>query len=257
MLFDTHVHLDCLQPAGLDAQLAAARAAGIVRFLVPGIDRHGWSALRRLAAPASGIYIAPGLHPQAASDWNDGCRDELAALLQQPVCVAVGEIGLDAVVEVPMSLQEQVLREQLRLAIDLGQPVLLHARRATGRVLEVLKQEGAQRVGGIWHAFSGSRETAQEVLKLGFCLALGGPLTWPGGERAAAMARELPQEAIVIETDAPWRAPHPYRDRPNRPQYLALVAARLAELRGWSPEQTAAITTANARRVLRLDKERN
>jgi len=256
MLFDTHVHLDCLEPAGLVAELVAARAAGIDRFLVPGIDRRKWAKLQSLAAPDSGIYVAPGLHPQAAGDWDAACRDELAELLQQPGCVAIGEIGLDAVVGVSMPVQEQVLREQLRLAIALGRPVLLHARRTTGQVLEILKQEGGQRVGGIWHAFSGSRETAREVLKLGFALALGGPLTWPGGERAAAVARELPEEAIVLETDAPWRAPHPFRDQPNRPQYLALIAARFGELRGWSLEQTAAITTANAMRVLRLDKEK-
>ena len=117
------------------------------------------------------VSVAPGLHPQAAGDWNAACRDELAELLLQPGCVAVGEIGLDVVVDVPMSVQEQVFREQLRLAVALNRPVLLHARRTTGQVLTILKQEGVQRVGGIWHAFSGSRETAREAMKLGFALA--------------------------------------------------------------------------------------
>jgi len=255
MLFDTHVHLDCLPAPELETALGAARGAGITRFLVPGIARAGWDDLFALATNLPGVRCAPGLHPQAAGDWDLTARRALAELLARPQCVAVGEIGLDAVVAVPMAVQEQVLREQLRLAIELGRPVLLHARRTTGRLLEILKEEDAGRIGGIWHAFSGSRETAREAIRLGFALALGGPLSWPEAERGAAIAGELPPEWMVLETDAPWRAPYPHRDEPNRPQWLALIAARLAELRGWSLEQTAGVTSANARRVLRLNEE--
>jgi len=255
MLFDSHVHLDRLPAACLADAVAAAWSADVGQFLVPGINRAGWDHLLAVVNQTPGALAAPGLHPQSAHDWNDDCHRELAGYLTRPECVAVGEIGLDAVVAVPSAQQEQVLRHQLRLAIDLGKPVLLHGRRSTGRLLQILKEERIERIGGIWHAFSGSLETAHSAIRLGLALALGGPLTWPGSERAATVARALPAEWIVLETDAPWRAPHPHRQETNRPQWLPLIAERLSELRDWSPQETAAITTANVRRVLRLQKD--
>ncbi len=222
---------------------------------MPGINRAGWDHLLTTVARTPSALAAPGLHPQSAHDWNADCRRDLAGYLTQPKCVALGEIGLDAVVEVPSALQETVLRDQLRLAVDCGKPVLLHGRRSTGRLLEILREERIERVGGIWHAFSGSLETAQSAIRLNLALALGGPLTWPDSQRAAQVARALPAEWIVLETDAPWRAPHPHRSETNRPQWLGLIATQLAELRGWSLAETAAITTANARRVLRLGED--
>ncbi len=255
--FDTHAHLDC-PPLGdrLPGELAAARRAGVGAFVVPGVRAAGWEALLTLARSEPGVWAAPGLHPQAAAEWSRETGARLRDLLQEPQVVAVGEIGLDGLLTSPeLPLQEAVFRAQLQLAIGCGKPVLIHCRRADGRLLAMLREEGAQQVGGIWHAFSGSLETAQAAIKLNFVLGCGGPLTYANARRGPEVLRQLPPEAMVLETDAPDLAPHPHRGECNRPVYLTLVAQKVAEIRGWSLEETARITTANARRVLRMKDE--
>jgi TatD DNase family protein len=254
-LFDTHVHLDLL-PGGCDlaAEVALAERQGVRRFLIPGVSSEGWSHLAAIAARVTGGLMAPGLHPQAAQLWNDATAERLRALLAEENAVAIGEIGLDGQLDFPPpAVQEEAFRGQLRLARDTGLPVVLHCRKATGRLLEILREEGAGERGGIWHGFSGSLETAWAAIELGFALAFGGPLTWPGARRAPEVLKELPAEWIVLESDAPDLPPHPHRGEPNRPAYLGLVAERVAALRGWSLEETARITTTNACRVLGLD----
>ncbi len=248
-LVDTHVHLDFLRDPAAEVRLA--QAAGVRQFLIPGVRREGWSGLFSLAQQLPGALVAPGLHPQAARQWDGAAAAELARLLAGGQTVAVGEIGLDGTLDQPpLSEQEEAFRGQLRLAIETGRPVLIHSRRATARLLAILRDEGAQRVGGIFHAFSGSRETAREAIALGFALGFGGPVTWPGARRGPEVLRELPAEWIVLETDAPDLPPHPHRGADNRPAWLPLIAARVAEIRGWSLEETARVTTENARRIL-------
>ncbi len=254
LFFDTHVHLDQL-PAGLDpaTEVALAQRQGIHRFLLPGVEPQHWQRLLELATTLSGCLAAPGVHPLAAESWNEDTANRLLSLLDNPQVVAVGEIGLDGYLAQPTAeIQEQALRDQLRLARQTGLPVLLHCRKATGRLLEILHQEQAADCGGIWHAFSGSLETAQAATQLNFAIAFGGPLTWPGARRGPEVLKKLSAEWIVLESDAPDLAPHPHRGETNRPAYLGLVAERVAALRGWSMEETARITTANACRVLGL-----
>ncbi len=254
ILFDTHVHLDRL-PEGMDPvrEATQARDAGIGRFLVPGVSPRDWPALLAVVGSVPGAFGAPGVHPQAAAQWDRESAARLEALLPQKRVVAIGEIGLDGFPGMPPAAeQEQVLRSQLRIAAAAGLPVVLHCRKATGRLLEILRQEGASRVGGIWHGFSGSLETALAAMELGFGLAFGGPLTWPGARRAPQVLQALPAEWIVLETDAPDLPPAPHRGQVNRPLYLGLIAEHLGLLRHWTPEQTARITTANAMRLLRL-----
>lgn len=253
-LFDTHVHLDAPPLRGnLEEEVRRAREVQVRRFVVPGVWRQGWPALMESARSVAGAMAAPGLHPLAAGEWNDEAAVQLSVLLSDPLSVAVGEIGLDALVRAPSPEgQERAFRGQLRLAIEAGLPVLIHCRRATGRLLEILREEKAQRVGGIFHAFSGSLETALEGVKLGFALGFGGPLTYPNARRLLEVLGRVPQEAVVLETDAPDLSPHPLRGESNRPVNLPLIARKVAEVRGWSEEETARITTANAERVLRL-----
>jgi TatD DNase family protein len=248
------VHLDRL-PAGMDAlkEAAQARKAGVCRFLVPGVDPRHWQHLLAVAKTVPGALAAPGVHPMAARLWNATTAAQLETLLNRETVIAVGEIGLDGSAGMPeATLQEQALREQIRIALTAHLPIVLHCRKATGRLLDILRQESIEHVGGIWHGFTGSRETARAAMQLGLVLAFGGPLTWPGARRAPEVLQALPPESIVLESDAPDLAPHPHRGQPSRPAHLPLVAARVAELRGWSLEQTARMTTANARRVLRL-----
>jgi TatD DNase family protein len=253
-LFDTHAHLDA-EPllAALDGELAAAGAAGVGDWVVPGVAPAGWPQLLAAVRRVPGARAAPGVHPLAAATWNAEVAEELRRLLARPETVAVGEIGLDALLETPAAeVQERAFRAQLRLALAAGRPVLLHCRRATGRLLEILREEGAQQVGGILHAFSGSVESALAGIGLGFAIGFGGPLTYPNARRCVEVLQRIPPEWVVLETDAPDLAPHPYRGEPNRPAWLPLIAGRVAEIRGWSAAQTARLTTANARRVLKI-----
>jgi len=250
--FDTHAHLD-FPPLRerLHEELALARAAGVDGWVVPGVSPDGWPALMATVAEIPEALAAPGVHPLAAADWNDKAAAKLTLFLD--AAVAVGEIGLDGTRSAPSpAVQERAFRDQVRLAVAARRPILIHSRKAMGRTLEILRAEEARRVGGIFHAFSGSPESAREVLRMNFAIGLGGALTFTGARRGPALARALPAEWLVLESDAPDLAPEPYRGRLNRPAYLPLIAARLADLRGWSPAETAAITTTNARRVLGL-----
>jgi len=250
-LIDTHVHLDACRP--VQNVLDAARTAGVNGFVVPGVHAADWQALQRLAADTPGVFAAPGLHPLAATEWSSARERELAELLAAPGVVAAGEIGLDRLLDAPpFELQREVFRAQLRLAVRAGKPVLIHCRKAYGELLAILIEERAEQVGGILHAFGGSLETARSAIDLGFAIAFGGPLTWPGVRRMPQVLAGLPEEAIVLESDAPDLAPHPHRGAENRPAWLPLVAAAVAEVRGWSLEKTARVTSANATRVLSL-----
>jgi TatD DNase family protein len=252
MFFDSHVHLDFPPLLGnLTAELTAARGVGVGEFLVPGVERGGWGLLLELT-DQQGVWGAPGLHPLAAAQWDAAAEAELAQLLSAPRMLAVGEVGLDRLVKVPMAVQEEAFRGQVRLAVAAGKPMIIHHRRAAARLMEILREEDARQVGGIFHAFSGSAEIAREAIRLNFAIGFGGTLTWTGARRPAQVLTGIPAEWIVLETDAPDLPPEPHRQQSNRPAWLPLIAARVAELRGWSLEETAAITTANARRILRI-----
>ncbi|MDW7646283.1 MAG: TatD family hydrolase [Desulfuromonadales bacterium] len=255
--FDTHIHLDALgdEPM-IQREVRLARAAGVGAFLVPGVHPRDWPRLLQTVGHVPEALAAPGVHPLAAADWNTGVADKLTALLATPAVVAVGEVGLDGVIQgVSPAQQEKAFRHQIRLAVEAGLPLLIHCRKATARLLDILHQEEAQKVGGIFHGFSGSRETALQAVKLHFAIGFGGPLTYPEARRGPEVLSALPEEWIVLETDAPDLSPHPHRQEENRPSYLPLIAERVAQLRGWTLAQTAAITTANAKRILNLVQE--
>lgn len=254
--FDSHVHLDRLGPEQPwpDA-VASARRAGVRGWLVPGVRRPDWPALLALVRQVDGAWAAPGLHPLAAAQWDSGAREQLAALLDAPEVVAVGEIGLDRLLEVPAAVQREAFVGQLQLAVAAGKPVLIHCRKAWGEVLELLHRHGAARVGGVLHAFGGSPEIARQALKLGFVISFGGPLTYPSARRRVEVLKGLPDEAIVVETDAPDLPPHPHRQVANQPQWLPLIGGCLARLRGWSEGQAARLTRKNIERVLGLGRE--
>lgn len=253
-LFDTHIHLDRLPQEGLAAELEQARKQGISSFLLPGITPSGWDRLTALAGQHAGLFLAPGLHPLAADSWSPAVAARLMQLLGHPAVVAIGEIGLDSKIPLPMGQQESVFRAQLRIAVAAGLPLLLHCRGPLARCLQIFQEEGGPGVGGILHAFSGSLEMAKIALRLNLILGFGGGITWPEARRGPETLRSLPATAYVLESDAPDQSPEPHRHERNRPLWLDLVATRCAELRNSSRAEVAAQTTANARRVLRLDE---
>ncbi len=246
-LIDTHIHLDAPELHGAGRELLpGARQSGIERFIIPGVRVSGWEAMLGLAAQQPGVFAAPGLHPAYAEQWSSQAETQLRRLVADPKMVAIGEIGLDGVTGPSLDLQERVLRSQLQIALEAGLPVLLHGRKATGRLLEVLRElQIGQQIGGIWHGFSGSTQVAEELAALGFKIGVGPILLRPSARKLPRAVATLPAESLVLETDLP--------DMAGKPAALVAVAGRLAELRGLSLEEAARITTENACRVLHLD----
>ena len=250
-LIDTHCHLDAAEFGDHLAELLqAAQGAGVSRIVVPSVERANFDAVRRLCTQFPDCSPAYGIHPifvaNATPDDLDVLREYL--LWHQPV--AIGEIGLDFFIEhYDQPLQEYYLAEQLKLAREFDLPVLLHIRRAQDTVLKHLRQIKVR--GGIAHAFNGSRSQADEFIKLGFKLGIGGTVTYPRATRLRELAATLPLESLVLETDAPDIPPEfVVRGQPNKPEYLPRFAQVLAELRGISAEEIALATTQNALSVL-------
>jgi TatD DNase family protein len=248
-LIDTHCHLD-LEPLSLRpaAVVAGAQLAGVTHIVVPGVHPDGWERIARLAREHEGIFPAFGIHPMHAGTADACSLSRLAVLASSGV--AIGEIGLDPSYTVSMECQERAFREQLRLAVSLGLPVLIHCRRAFQQTLQILQQEGARRVGGIMHAFSGSSEMAREFIRLGFAISISGMLTRDNSVRLPRVVHELPLEALVLETDAPDMTPQRYRGQANQPAYLVETLHAVARIKGVAAVVAARFCRARSIAVL-------
>lgn len=245
MLIDSHCHLDAAEfDADRDAVQAAALAAGVGRIVVPGVAVDGFEKLKTSVARYPGCFAAYGIHPLYVMQAADADLDVLRRWLQTEKPVAVGEIGLDFYVPgIDPARQELFFVEQLKLAREFDLPVILHVRRAVDQVLKHLRRIRVS--GGIAHAFNGSRQQADEFIKLGFKLGFGGAMTYAGSTRIRALAAALPLDSIVLETDAPDMAPAWLNGGRNSPAELPRIAAVLAELRGLPVAEIAERTSAN------------
>ncbi len=246
VLIDTHCHLDAAQfDADRDDVVATATAAGVARIVVPAVERANFGAVAAACRDYSACVPAFGIHPMYVGQARAEDLGALRAKLVDFPAIAVGEIGLDYfVTERDEARQEMFFVEQLKLAGELNLPVILHVRRAIDAVLKQLRRFPV--VGGIAHAFNGSRQQAEEFIKLGFKLGFGGAMTYPRALRIRELAGNLPLDALVLETDAPDIPPAWLNGRINRPSELPLIAATLADLRGLSVDAVATATTANA-----------
>lgn len=255
MLIDTHCHLDAAEfSTDRMAVVERARAFGVEALVVPAIAERTFVDTCKMR-DEFGAWPAFGLHPMYLGEHQDAHLASLRRYLEVERPVAVGEIGLDFFVpDLDPVRQMEFFIAQLKLARDFDLPVLLHIRRAQDQVLKALRQVGVR--GGIAHAFNGSRQQADAFIRLGFKLGFGGAMTYPRALNIRKLAKELPLESIVLETDAPDIPPewlgHGGR---NEPGELARIAVVLAELRGMSPERIAVITGANARDVLRIPRQ--
>ena len=264
MWIDTHCHLDAPEfDADRGRVLERARAAGVLGLVMPAVAVAHFETVRALAH-ASGAAYALGIHPLWTAQAAEGDLERLAQHLHDwrddPRLVAVGEIGLDHFVpDLDQDLQRRYYRAQLKLARDAGLPVILHVRRSADALLQGLRQ--IEVVGGIAHAFNGSAVQAGQFVARGFALGFGGTLSFERSLQIRALAQQLPATALVLETDAPDIPPHwLYRTAEeraagqpqgrNEPAELPRIAAVLAGLRGWSLEETALHTSANARTAL-------
>ena len=280
-LFDTHCHLDFDSfHEDVEAVVARAAEAGVTRIVVPALDLDNAAAVLALAERFPGVYAAVGVHPNSAADWRDEWIDRLRELAQHEKVVAIGEIGLDYYWDkTPPETQHRALLHQFELALELDLPVIIHNRDASGDVIRLLGAAGGQGatdplpnplpqgegpdsarlatrhpppatpLRGVLHSFSADWATAEAALALGFYLGFTGPLTYKKADDLRAIAARAPLDRILIETDAPFLAPHPYRGKRNEPAHVRLVAERLAEVRGISLEEVAAATTTNALRL--------
>lgn len=250
MLIDTHCHLDAAEfNADRAAEYAAARAAGVERLVVPAVSRAGFSRTQAIAAACPGCVAAYGIHPLYVMESDEADLEVLRHWLAGERPVAVGEIGLDFFVDrIDPARQRRFFEGQLALARAFQLPVLLHVRRAVDAVLQTLRRQRV--VGGIAHAFNGSRQQAHAFIDLGFALGFGGAMTYTGSTRIRQLAATLPLDAIVLETDAPDMPPAWLNRGRNSPAELPRIAQVLAELRGIGLDEVAAATSANARRVL-------
>lgn len=238
-MFDSHIHLHLL-PQHLDV-------AGPV--LVPAVGQKDWHILLEQFAQRPNIWLALGVHPQQVGSWCEAYRQQLKYLLRHHRVVAIGEVGLDAAVEFDDDLQESVLRQQIRLALEAGKPLILHCYKRYGRLLEILHQESAIRVGGIVHGFSASVEVALALHEMGFGIGIGRVILNHKARRLVEAVSQLPQEMLVLETDAPW--PQHYGPQ-DWHAILTQIVERISQLRHESEQDVINYTQYNAQRLLKL-----
>jgi TatD DNase family protein len=246
VLIDTHIHLDASEyRAGLITTLDQARAAGLRGFVLPAVEPGNFDAVASLAEQHRDVAAAFGVHPMYVEQADDNALAAVNARLASGKAIAVGEIGLDYFVEgLDRARQQAMYIAQLKLAKAFDLPVLLHIRRAQDDVLKQLRRIKVR--GGIAHAFNGSRQQADAFIALGFKLGFGGAMTYSGSSRIRSLARELPLEAIVLETDGPDIPPAWRPEGPSLPAELLRYATVLAELRGDSVDNVIAQTGRNA-----------
>ncbi|TYS83865.1 TatD family hydrolase [Rossellomorea aquimaris] len=255
MLFDTHVHLNAEQfDEDLEEVISRAREAGVEKMVVVGFDRPTINRAMELIEQYEFLYASIGWHPVDAIDMKDEDLAWIEELSNHPKVVAIGEMGLDYHWDKsPKDVQKEVFRKQIHLAKKVKLPIIIHNRDATQDIVDILREEGAEEVGGIMHCFSGSPEIAQECVDMNFYISLGGPVTFKNAKKPKEVAKEIPLEKLLIETDCPYLAPHPNRGKRNEPAYVKLVAEQIAELKEITLEEVENITTKNAKKLFNIN----
>lgn len=254
MLTDTHAHLNAEQfEEDRSEVIQRAVDSGVTRIVNVGFNRETIPTSIELAQKYDFIYSTVGWHPQDAINMTAEDLEWIGNLCQHDKVVAIGEIGLDYYWDTsPKDVQHKVFREQIRLARKIGLPVVIHNREAHHDIIQILKEEKAAEVGGIMHCFSGSAETAKQCLDMNFYISFGGPLTYKNAKQPKEVLAQVPLDRLLIETDAPYLTPHPFRGKRNESAYVKYVAEAAAEIRGMALEELAQITSENARRLLGL-----
>ncbi|MFY3791365.1 TatD family hydrolase [Ureibacillus sp. MALMAid1270] len=248
MFIDTHVHLNADQyDEDLHEVIDRALEAKVEKMVVVGFDRKTIERAMKLVDDYDFIYAVIGWHPVDAIDCTDEDLKWIEELSRHPKVVGIGETGLDYYWDKsPKDVQQQLFRKQIHLAQKLNLPIIIHNREATRDIVKILREENAASVGGIMHCFSGSVETAKECIAMNFLISLGGPVTFKNAKTPKEVAKEIPLEHLLIETDAPYLAPHPYRGKRNEPSLVPLVAEEIARLKGISVEEVGMVTSSNA-----------
>jgi len=254
-LVDSHCHIDMPQFDADRAEVVArAREAGVANMLVVGgVDEEGGHQRALRVAQELGFPCSAGVHPHEARLYNDDIEGELRGLARDRLIVAIGEIGLDFHYDhSPREAQREAFRRQLQLAHDVGLPVIIHTREADKETIAILEHEEAEEIGGVIHCFTGTRELAERALVLGFCISFSGIVAFPRAETIQEVARMVPRERLLVETDAPFLAPPPHRGKRNEPAFVVEVARAVARLRGEPVEDVGRAALANFARAFKL-----
>ncbi|MDE1547603.1 TatD family hydrolase [Jeotgalibaca caeni] len=255
MLFDTHCHLnvDAFEE-DVEATIQRAKEAGVERFAVVGFDAPTNKKSIALSTQYPEIYSIIGWHPTEAGTYTPAVQESLLSLLTNEKVVAMGEMGLDYHWNTaPPAVQEKIFRIQIQIAKDLQLPISIHMRDAIEDTYRILREEDVSEIGGIMHSYSGDVAYMEKFLDLGMHISLSGVVTFKKASEVHEVAKAVPLDRLLIETDSPYLAPVPYRGKRNEPAYVRYVAERVAELRGMDINEIAQITTQNANQLFRLE----
>jgi TatD DNase family protein len=252
MLIDTHCHLDFPELAKDRAGvLARAKSAGVGRMITICTEIEKFTAIREIAESDEDVFCSVGTHPNHALDEREFSASEIAALAAHDKCVAIGEAGLDYHYDrAPRDLAQRVFRAHIAAARETGLPLVIHNRDADSDMAAILAQEMAKgKFRALLHCFSSSRALAERAVELGLYVSFSGIITFKNSQQLRDIAKDLPLDRLLVETDAPFLAPTPYRGKTNEPAFVAQTARVLAEVKGVDVAELAGVTTDNAMRL--------
>ena len=249
MIIDTHAHLDMLDDP--KRAIEEALEANVKKIIIPSVEPETFSKVIDLANTYENVYAQIGVHPSDAQKFNDDVAKEMMELAKNKKVVAVGEIGLDYYWDKTfVDVQKKVFKTQIEIANILNLPVVVHDREAHSDTYEILEQMGAKKV--LMHCFSGSVEFAKRCIDKGYYIALGGVVTFKNAKKVRQVAKEIPLDYIMLETDTPYLAPHPYRGQQNEPKYIVFSAKEIATLKDTALSEVESITTKNAQEFFNI-----
>lgn len=263
MLVDSHCHLNFLDLTDfnqdMDNVLAQAKANGVHHFLCVCVELEDYPKLVELAARYPEISISVGVHPNSEMS-NPAISQILIDLAAHPACVAIGETGLDyyrTLTDDAREKQRTLFKEHIKVALHLAKPLIIHTRQAAEDTIALMKEENAQQIGGVMHCFAENLDIAYQAIELNFYISFSGIVTFKNAVALQEVARQIPLDKMLIETDAPYLAPAPYRGKQNHPALVKHVAEALADLRGMRFEEIAEITTQNFYKCFNYSKYTN
>ena len=250
-LIDTHAHIDMLESYA-EYYVAEAIDCDVEKIIIPAIDAEGYPAIIDIAERFKNIYFQLGLFPSEAKKWNDDYPELIRELSKHPKCVGIGEIGLDYYWDKSFNdIQKDVFIKQIKIANELALPITVHDREAHDDCLEILdKYNNGSDV--VFHCFSGDLEFMKKIVDRNYYLAIGGIVTFKKADTLREVAKNVPLNNLMLETDCPYLAPVPYRGKENQPAYIKYVAEEIAKLRDCSVEEIAEITSNNAEKVFKI-----
>lgn len=255
MLIDSHAHLqDDELKDDISNIILRAENAGVEKIICVGYDLPSSRDALAIARKHKQVYAVVGVHPHDAQTLDKDVLEDLYEMARDSQVLAIGEIGLDFYRDLsPREQQKKAFVEQIKLAQELGKPIVIHDRDAHQEVMDIIKKEKAgQAYGGVMHCYSGHLPMAIELIKQGFYISFAGPLTFKNNKKAHEVAARVPLDRVLVETDCPYLAPEPFRGKRNEPQYVKYTAQKLAEIRGKSYAEVAYLTNRNTRKVFHI-----